>query len=169
MPAHPFGKFASITQFLAHDARARQDAATLAEHGRPFAEIVEHRRQQTRAVVEVAATLRERLPDDTSGADHIQFFITLTKIIQPDPTVAADLDRVLAAGDDVFVAVRVGGADGVNGPIEGLVPGVGLDIKGVWIPQAQAYAEGGEQVSVLHFTHKPIGFICVDQPAACYQ
>ena len=36
-----------------------------------------------------------------------------------------------------------------------------------WIPREQAYAHGGEQLSVLHFTHHPIGFVCTSE--RCYE
>ena len=167
--SHKFGKFPSVAAFLDHHARAKEQAAAAAERGLTFEQMVDQRRQQARAVVEVAATLKRIEPEEMGQADHLRLIITLTKIIQPDATVATDIDRVLADGEDVLVAVRVGGSEGISRPIQGLVVGVGLDIKGVWIPKDQAYSDGGDAVSVLHFTHSPLGFICVAQPAACYQ
>ena len=32
-----------------------------------------------------------------------------------------------------------------------------------------ATAHGGKAMTVLHFTHHPLGFICVETPAKCYQ
>ena len=72
------------------------------------------------------------------------------------------------AGEDVFVAIRVGDSMGITKPIVGLEDGVGLDLKGEWIPKEKAFAHGGRALSVLHFTHHPLGFICVDEPAACF-
>ena len=167
-----FGRFSSISAFLAHDARERQRLAAAAERGLPFEEQVRQRRQQVASnVVEVAATLKQREATDTSGAEHLQLLITVTKIIQnaSSASVAADVKRVLADGESVFLAIRIGDSEGITQPITGLVVGVGLDIKGEWIPKAQAGTEGGEAMSVLHYTHHPIGFICVEQPPACYQ
>ena len=164
-----FGKFKSVGEFLASRDAARAREASAAEQGLSFEERVQRRRQQTPNVVEVAATLKRRKADDTSGAQHIQLFITLTKLIQGDPAVDADIQRVLSDGEEVFVAIRTGDSEGITQPILGLVAGVGLDLKGEWIPRDQAGAVGGEHISVLHYTHHPVGFICVAQPPACYQ
>jgi hypothetical protein len=41
-----------------------------------------------------------------------------------------------------------------------------MHLKGEWIPKAKATAHGGKKMSVLHFTHHPIGFTCT--PAKCF-
>ena len=169
MAGRGFGKFKSVGEFLASHAAAGGHAASAAEQGLSFEERAQRRRQQVPNVVEVAATLKRREGNDTSGAQHIQLLITLTRLIQGNPAVDADIRRVLADGEDVFVAIRTGDSEGIAQPIQGLVAGVGLDLKGEWIPRDQAGAAGGEHISVLHFTHHPVGFICVAQPPACYQ
>jgi endonuclease G len=76
---------------------------------------------------------------------------------------------MLSDGEDVFLAVRVGDSMGITKPIHGLVAGVGLHVQGERIPRDKAFAHGGERMSVLHFTHHPLGFICVETPPECYQ
>jgi hypothetical protein len=39
---------------------------------------------------------------------------------------------------------------------------------GEWIPRDRAQSHGGEPMSVLHFTHHPLGSMCVKEPAKCY-
>jgi endonuclease G len=132
----------------------------------PFEERVQRRREQTRSIVEVTARLRER--EDNGNDLHVALLITVTELKEGDPAVNDDIQRVLDGGEDVFVAIRVGDGMGITRPIVGLKDGVGLDLKGEWIPKEKAFAHGGRPLSVLHFTHHPLGFICVDEPAACY-
>jgi endonuclease G len=166
MASQPFGKFKSVGEFLESYKAARERERAEAEKELPFEERVRRRREQTRNVVEVSAKLRRR--EDGGGDLHVQMLITLTGLLEGSPAVNADVERVLAAGEDVFLAVRTGDSMGITEPIQGLVTGVGLDVKGEWIPQDQAFAHGGRAMSVLHFTHHPVGFICVEEPAKCY-
>src|SRR5262249_11345534 len=99
---------------------------------------------------------------------HARLLITLSELLEGNPAVNADVERVLSAGENVFVAIRIGDTVGTTEPIKGLVAGVGLDLKGEWIPRDKAQAHGRRPVSVLHFTHHPVGFICVEEPAKCY-
>jgi endonuclease G len=168
MAHHGFGKFKSIDEFLESYKAAREQEQAEAEKELPFEERVRRRREQVRHVVEVAATLREREADGTGEAQHIRLRITVAQLLEGDPGVNADVSRVIESKDDVFLAVRVGDSMGISKPVEGLVAGVGLDVKGEWIPRDKAEAHGGEPMSVLHFTHHPLGFICVEKPAACY-
>jgi endonuclease G len=166
MADQAFGKFKSIDEFLESYKAAQERERVAAEKELPFEERVRRRREQTRNVVEVAAKLRQR--EDAGGDLHVQMLVTVTELLEGNPAVNADVERVLDTADDVFVAVRVGDTMGITEPIRGLVAGVGLDLKGEWIPRDQAFAHGGRAVSVLHFTHHPVGFICVEVPAACY-
>jgi endonuclease G len=120
----------------------------------------------TRNVVEVGGKVRVR--EDGGGDLHVQLLVTVTELLEGNPAVNDDVERVLDGGEDVFVAIRVGDSMGITKSIQGLAAGVGLDLKGEWIPRDQAQAHGGRAVSVLHFTHHPVGFICVAEPAACY-
>ena len=51
-------------------------------------------------------------------------------------------------------------------PLTSLQTGAALKLKGEWITKEKARAHGGEKMSVLHFTHHPLGFICT--PVKCY-
>lgn len=117
-------------------------------------------------MVEVGGKVRVR--EDGGGDLHVQLLVTVTELLEGNPAVNDDVERVLDGGEDVFVAIRVGDSMGITKSIQGLAAGVGLDLKGEWIPRDQAQAHGGRAVSVLHFTHHPVGFICVAEPAACY-
>lgn len=170
MATTPFGKFPSVGEFLESVKAADEAADAAAEQELPFEERVKKRRESLsgRAVVEVSATLRHREADDEGVAQHVRLLITVTELTEGNPAVNADVQRVIDAGEDVFVAIRTGDSMGIRKPINGLVDGVGLSLKGEWIPKEKAYSHGGEPMSVLHFTHHPLGFICVEEPAECY-
>lgn len=168
MANQSFGKFKSVGDFLESYKVAQERERTEAEKELPFEERVRRRRQQTRNVVEVAAKLRHREPDDTDGDQHVRLLITVTELEEGNPAVNADVQRVISGADDVFVAIRIGDSMGIQDTILGLVDGVGLRLKGEWIPRDRAAAHGGRAISVLHFTHHPLGFICVEVPARCY-
>lgn len=167
MANRKFGKFASIDAFLESYKSAQENALTDAEKDMPFEEKVQNRRTQTRPVVEVSAKLHTLESDGQSL--HVQMLITIEEVLKGNAAVADDVQRVLTNNEDVFLAVRVGDSMGITKPIVGLVAGVGLKVQGEWIPKDKAFAHGGEKMSVLHFTHHPLGFICVETPAACYQ
>ncbi len=169
MADQSFGKFKSVGEFLESYKASQEREAAEAEKELPFEEKVRRRREQTRSVVEVAATLKHREPNDTDGDQHVRLIITVSELLEGNPAVNPDVQRVLDEGDDVFVAIRIGDSMGITKTILGLVDGVGLDLKGEWIPRDKAQAHGGRAISVLHFTHHPVGFICVDEPSACYQ
>ena len=167
MANRKFGKFASIDAFLESYKAAQEKALADAEKEMPFEEKVQHRREQTRNVVEVSAKLHKLESDGHSL--HVQMLITIEEVLEVNAAVADDVQRVLTGNEDVFLAVRVGDSMGISKPIVGLVVGVGLKVKGEWIPRDKAFAHGGEKLSVLHFTHHPLGFICVETPAECFQ
>jgi hypothetical protein len=163
-----FGKFKSVGEFLESYKAAEELELAEAEKELPFEERVRRRRQQTRSIVEVAAKLREREPDDTEGDQHVRLLITVAELLEGNTAVNNDVERVIDSGEDIFVAIRIGDSMGITNTILGLDAGAGLDLKGEWIPKAKAQSHGGRAMSVLHFTHHPVGFICVDEPAACY-
>ena len=135
-----FWEFKSIDEFLESYKAAQEQERTEAEKELPFDERVRRRREQTRNVVAVSAKLREKEAEGTGQSEHVR----------------------------LFLAVRIGDRMGITKPIQGLVAGVGLRVQGEWIPREKAQAHGGRPMSVLHFTHHPLGFICVEVPAACY-
>jgi endonuclease G len=163
-----FGKFKSIDEFLESYKAAEKQEQAESEKDVPLEERVRRRRQQTRNVVAVSAKLRKQEGDGTGQSEHLQLLITITELLEGNPAVNADVERVLDSEDDVFLAVRIGDSMGITKPIEGLVVGVGLKVQGEWIPRDRAQAHGGRPMSVLHFTHHPLGFICVQTPPNCY-
>src|SRR5208337_990760 len=103
-----FGKFKSVGAFLESYKAAEEREQAEAEKELPFEERVRRRRERTRSVVEVTATLHEREPDDTEGDQHVRLLITVTELLEGNPAVNDDVERVLNAGEDVFVAIRIG-------------------------------------------------------------
>ena len=98
----------------------------------------------------------------------MRLLITVAELLEGDTSVNADVQRVISSGEDVFVAIRIGDSMGITETIQGLVAGARLDLKGEWISRDRAQSHGGRAMSVLHFTHHPLGFICVEQPPRCY-
>jgi len=158
-----FGKFPSFSAFIESFEAEQQRLADERERDlRTFEERVKARREE-RSIVEVDALIDKRDPDDTSGAKHYQLRIRILDVIHGDARVDADVQRNITERTDVFLAIRFGDREGVLKGIPGLDPGVKLRLKGEWIPREQANNHGGERVSVLHFTHHPIGFTCTPQ------
>lgn len=157
-----FGKFPSFAKFIESFEASRQAEAEARELGLSFAERVAAKRKE-RNIVEVDATINVREPDDVDGDRHHRLRVRIDKVEQGDPDVDADIKRNVDNHSDVFVAIRFGDRMGILKPIPGLDPGVKLRLKGEWIPREQAQNHGGEKMSVLHFTHHPIGFTCTPQ------
>jgi endonuclease G len=120
--------------------------------------------------VEVTSVVITHLPDEKAEGEviHYHVLINVNQIITGDDDIKDDLQRCLNNKEKVFVAVRYGDKMGITEPIaSGLEEGRELNIKGEWITKEKAYTHGGEKMSVLHFTHKPFGFICTSEK--CYQ
>lgn len=162
-----FGKYESVEDFLVAfaDAKRSEFLAEIEGLGLEAARS-RMRRRKERDVVEVRATVAEYLGTESSSASHQHIMISVLEIADTDPDVQQDLDRVIAQQERVFVSVRYGDRQGLEEPVPDIDLGVELRIRGEWIPKEKAYAHGGEKLSVLHFTHQPIGFIC--NPSACY-
>ena len=170
MPIEKFGKFESLSAFLASYTAAEKKkwlkpilSGTAADS---LKKIKASQKKKQRDVVEVEADLKVREPDDVSGDKHYHLRIVVTKIVVDDPEVSKDLKDAKAKAREVFVAIRFGDAMGVQEPIKGLNAGAALKLKGEWITKEKALAHGGAKMSVLHFTHHPLGFICT--PVKCY-
>jgi endonuclease G, mitochondrial len=164
--ATKFGKFASFGEFIESYRVAEQRERAAAMAGLAPAKAIAA--VQQRNVVEVNATITVKEPDDNDpgGGKHHRFIVHVVKILTSDPDVATDLNKSLTDALDVFVAVRIGDSLGIAKPIPGLKAKLALHLKGEWIPKAKAQAHGGRKMSVLHFTHHPLGFICT--PAKCF-
>jgi endonuclease G len=157
-----FGKFPSFAKFIESYEAARQREAAERERDMTFEQRVEARRTE-RNIVEVDTTIDVREPDDVDGDKHYRLRVRIDDVLQGDPDVDADIKRCVDGRLDVFVAIRYGDRMGILTPIPGLDAGAKLRLKGEWIPRDQAQNHGGEKVSVLHFTHHPIGFTCTPQ------
>lgn len=158
MPA--FGKFPSFNAFIKSYRVERKreflEEIALLPLPQQIAELKKHR-----DVVEVKGTLKKREPDDLDGDKHYRLHCVIREVIEPDEHVQADVARCIKDQCAVFIAIRYGDDMGVRDEIPGLDPGADLHLRGEWIPAERAYSHGGEKLSVLHFTHHPIGFICV--------
>ncbi|GGR02006.1 hypothetical protein [Deinococcus ruber] len=162
-----FGRFASLGDFLLHyrDTERRETAAALSHLS------LERRAAylaQPRNLADVQATLTTRESDDTDaqGGRHYHLIVRILSADHPDTRIQADVQDCIATQRPVFVAIRYGDRMGIQEPVEGLQEGAALHLKGEWITREQAQDHGGERMSVLHFTHHPIGFICT--PVSCY-
>ena len=156
-----FGKFESLGAFLESYKAAEKKSFKKTLKDMTVAESATAMKKQ-RSVVEVNATIAVKEPDDTdaAGGKHIRMQIQLTKIVQNDAAVSADVKDALAKKRNIFVAVRFGDSLGIQENIPGLKNGATLHLRGEWIPADKAFAHGGAKLSVLHFTHHPLGFIC---------
>jgi len=168
-----FGKYPSLSAFLAaykaaeNKKRAKEieaQAPSIAEKVKKIKKI----QQKQRDVIEINAILAVKEPDDSdpAGGRHVRLRVKVKKIVKNDPDVKKDVDDAKATARDVFVAIRIGDAQGIQEKINGLKTGAELHLKGEWITREKAQAHGGEKMSVLHFTHHPLGFICT--PVKCY-
>ena len=164
---HPFGRFPSLGDFLLHytQTQRREQAAALAHLS---IEAQATALARPRNLADVKATLTRREPDDTdaAGGRHYHLIVQILSADHPDSRVQADIQDCIATRRAVFVAIRFGDNLGIQVPVQGLTDGAALHLKGEWITRDQAQSHGGEKLSVLHFTHHPIGFICT--PVACY-
>lgn len=118
-------------------------------------------------VVELNATVLKRLPDDTAAPKHYQMNIILNQLTSFSPDVKDDILECRNKALPVFLAIRYGDRDGIADPInKSMNNGDKLHLKGQWITRDKAFSHGGSRMSVLHFTHHPIGFTCTVEK--CY-
>jgi endonuclease G len=156
-----FGKFPSLEAFLVAYEADRRTREREEEAGLPLAERMARRPKQ-RDVVEIDCTIAEVMPDDTKGSKHVQLQVVLTGVIESDADVDADIQGHLASHAHVFVAIQYEDHQTkIRGPIPGLIEGADIRLRGEWITAERARAVGGKKLSVLHFTHAPIGFVMV--------
>jgi endonuclease G len=156
-----FGQFPSLEAFLiAYEADRRQRQRAQEADLSPAEHVI--RRPRDRDVVEVDCNIAEVEPSDTDGLKHVLLQVEVTGIIESDADVDADVQSHLASRAHVLVAIQYGGGHRRSpGAIPGLVAGANIRVRGEWIPAERAYPAGGEKISVLHFTHSPLGFVMV--------
>ena len=154
-----FGKFPSLGAFLVaceDDRRKREQEADLSPATRTT------RRRRDHDVVEVDCKIAEVMRNDTHGAKHVRLHVELTDVIESDADVDDDVQSDLKSHQYVLVVIQYGDRHGGTAqPIPGLIEGADIRVRGAWITAEHAYAVGGEKLSVLHFTHSPVGFVMV--------
>ena len=163
-----FGKFENIEAFLDSYVKDQEQKRMEYIHSLSLEnQISVLRTRQVTDVAEVKATIQKREPDDKSVPKHYQMIITLDEIINFAADIKDDITECKQDDSPVFVAIRFGDRLGINQPIaSGMNNGDKLHLKGQWITKDKAYSHGGEKMSVLHFTHHPVGFTCTIQK--CY-
>jgi endonuclease G len=166
-----FGKFSSLSAFLeSYKAAEKRELlkAAVAKAPAISAEEIKKLQKQKRNVVEVNANLRVRESDDldNNGGKPYRLRIQVTKILANATEVSTDLKDAQKTGRDIFLAIRFGDAMGIHDKIKGLTAKAQLHLKREWITKEKTHDHGGEKMSVLHFTHHPLGFICTE--VKCY-
>jgi hypothetical protein len=168
--AMTFGKFSSFAKFIESYQAARRAEIWEMERSLPMEERVVWMRKQ-RDVVETTALLKERQPDDVDGSRHFRLIVHLKDVIECDVDVKQDVQDNLDTNGRIFVSIRYGDSMGITQGLDqlesALEEGTELKLRGEWITKEKAYSHGGEQLSVLHFTHRPLGFVCT--PSDCYR
>ncbi|TAK64644.1 DNA/RNA non-specific endonuclease [Methylobacter sp.] len=164
-----FGQFDSFESFLT--AYTQSQTIEVQPEEAPLgleARRKKMRERRQRDVVEIETIVAEYLGIENNGGDrHQHVILTVTESIEGDQDVNADLQRVIADQEQVFLSIRFGDRLGLARPVPSIQTGTALRLRGEWITKERAYAHGGERMSVMHFTHHPIGFVCsLDQ---CWQ
>jgi endonuclease G len=171
LPSKPngFGRFANAGEFLASYTAAHLATEQTAISGLSLEKQLERsRKQRDRNVVEIEATVVENQGVVGGGqGKHQHMILQVLQVLQDDPDVENDVQRVLAAQEHIFLAIRVGDSMGLARPVPNVHVGDKLKMRGEWITKDKAYSHGGEKMSVLHFTHHPLGFVC--NVETCYQ
>jgi endonuclease G len=166
-----FGDFKSVTAFL--DSYRLNEKQTLLDEIAAVETVsgaAKHlsSRLNERAIVKVEGTIVElkgKAPTSkTTG--HYLMQVLITKVISKDSRVSPDVDDAYKQQRLILVATRYGDKMGIMEPINELASGSDLSVQGEWITADQSVLHGGAEMSVLHFTHHPIGFICT--PKKCY-
>lgn len=162
-----YGQFDTFEAFLnsyERSQRAEEAVADLSLESKK----ARARRRKDRNVVEVKARVAAYLGTESDNASHQHIKISIEEVLELDPDVEKDLARIRQENEVVFVSVRYGDRAGLEAPLSDSEVEVGdpLHLRGEWIPRDKAYAHGGELMSVLHFTHRPLGFICSEE--RCY-
>lgn len=111
--------------------------------------------QRKEYLVTVQGTIEKVLDDDLDyrGGRHQRLFVRVTKVLD-DPDNAR-----LPRNDNCFVAIRYGDRDGLAQRIQSLDGAAGkqIEIRGRYIPSDPKNTKAPS--AVIHFTHKPIGYI----------
>lgn len=112
--------------------------------------------------------MTEYIGTETDDASHQNIKVNVREILELDPDVANDPDRVRNEQKAIFVSVRFGDRACIDTALPNgeVAPGATLHLRGEWISKQKAYAHGGEEMAALHFTHQPLSFVCSE--VKCY-
>ncbi|KEQ21787.1 hypothetical protein ET33_33645 [Paenibacillus tyrfis] len=109
-------------------------------------------------VVHVKATIIKVFPDrERSGAMHQHFDVKINELISIKGADASLVDK----NSETFVAIRYGDNLGLPEPINGITEGQEIELQGEYIDHNHAYPteDNREKYPVIHFTHRPVGFV----------
>lgn len=163
-----FGKFETIEAFL--DSYLKDQERIRMEYINSLSmenQLAMLRNLRVTDIAEVKSTIKERQPDDETTPRHYQMIIVIDEIMQVSSGIHDDIVQCKQRRLPVFTAIRYGDRLGINQPItSGINAGDKMHLKGEWITKDKAYSHGGEKMSVLHFTHHPVGFTCTIEK--CY-
>jgi uncharacterized protein YceK len=115
----------------------------------------EKKQQQKEYVVTIEGIVSKVIEDDTDkkGGKHQRMFVRVKKVL--DNPEKAEIDKT----QDILVVMRYGDKDGFPQRIQAFDESEGkrIEVRGKYIPDA--YIQGKEKRAVLHFTHKPVGYV----------
>ncbi|EJW15653.1 hypothetical protein M5X00_18585 [Paenibacillus alvei] len=109
-------------------------------------------------VVHVKATIVKVYPDrERRGAMHQHFDVKINELISIKGAPASLVDMK----QDTFVAIRYGDHMGLAEPISGIAEGQEIELQGEYIDHGHAYAteDNRDRSPVIHFTHRPVGYV----------
>jgi hypothetical protein len=104
----------------------------------------------------VSGRIAEMNPEDQDeeGVLHQIIAVAVDLVLEDDKRAG------LAEGEVVVVAIRYGDPSGFARPVPGLAVGELISVCGVYVAAEEAYAQpDGEQLPVIHFTHRPLGWV----------
>jgi hypothetical protein len=117
--------------------------------------VAPRKKKQREFLVTVAATIVKILPDDTDqrGGKHQRLFVRVTNVLENTGRVMVETRR------DILIAIRYGDATGLSQRLKILDSGIGkqVELRGKYIPKEHLF--GNKDHDVLHYTHKPIGYV----------
>ena len=110
-----FGKFETLGAFIESFKVADKKKFKKTLKGKSPSDTAKEMKKQ-RSVVEVNASIAIKEPDDldANGGKHIRMQIQVSKILQNDPAVAADVKDALAKKRNIFIAARFGDSFGIH-------------------------------------------------------
>lgn len=120
--------------------------------------VLDKKKDQKEYVVTVEGIIKTVIDDDTDkrGGKHQRMFVRVVKVLDNPEDAAVDMK------EDVLVVMRYGDREGFPERLKALdhAEGKRVEIRGKYIPKEKSSGNGKK--SVLHFTHKPVGYVRID-------